>query len=169
MNTYLAHHGILGQKWGIRRYQNEDGTLTEAGKHRYQNNAKTMTETAKSGGRSATRAAAAAFIGSSAKSHFNKLASFAGKAARDADWEYISPYDQRVKSTQSYGTLEANRLDRLASATKESQLYSQMGDFVGQLGSVVAITSGVVAAGQLAYAAYLKHQNNKMEKLAKKE
>lgn len=33
--TYLVHHGILGQKWGIRRYQNPDGTLTEAGKKRY--------------------------------------------------------------------------------------------------------------------------------------
>lgn len=31
----LYHHGIKGQKWGIRRYQNEDGTLTEAGKKRY--------------------------------------------------------------------------------------------------------------------------------------
>lgn len=31
----LYHHGITGQKWGIRRYQNEDGTLTTAGKQRY--------------------------------------------------------------------------------------------------------------------------------------
>ena len=31
---YLAHHGIKGMKWGVRRYQNEDGTLTAAGKKR---------------------------------------------------------------------------------------------------------------------------------------
>lgn len=31
----LYHHGIKGQKWGVRRYQNEDGTLTYAGKVRY--------------------------------------------------------------------------------------------------------------------------------------
>ena len=32
---YLAHHGVKGQKWGIRRYQNPDGSLTAAGKKRY--------------------------------------------------------------------------------------------------------------------------------------
>lgn len=36
MSNYLYHHGIKGQKWGIRRYQNEDGTLTELGKKRLQ-------------------------------------------------------------------------------------------------------------------------------------
>lgn len=35
---YIAHHGILGQKWGIRRYQNPDGSLTEAGKKHYHPN-----------------------------------------------------------------------------------------------------------------------------------
>lgn len=32
---YLMHHGILGQKWGVRRYQNPDGSLTYEGRKRY--------------------------------------------------------------------------------------------------------------------------------------
>lgn len=31
----LTHHGILGMKWGIRRFQNQDGSLTAAGRERY--------------------------------------------------------------------------------------------------------------------------------------
>lgn len=31
----LYHHGVIGMKWGIRRYQNKDGSLTRAGKKRY--------------------------------------------------------------------------------------------------------------------------------------
>ena len=34
--NYLMHWGIKGMKWGLRRYQNPDGTLTEAGKIRYE-------------------------------------------------------------------------------------------------------------------------------------
>jgi tRNA(Glu) U13 pseudouridine synthase TruD len=34
-SNYLAHYGILGMKWGVRRYQNADGSLTAEGKERY--------------------------------------------------------------------------------------------------------------------------------------
>lgn len=40
MNNELYHHGIKGQKWGVRRFQNPDGTLTESGKKRYANELK---------------------------------------------------------------------------------------------------------------------------------
>ena len=37
-NNELAHHGIKGMKWGVRRYQNKDGSLTDKGKKRYSDN-----------------------------------------------------------------------------------------------------------------------------------
>lgn len=39
-NDELAHHGILGQKWGIRRFENKNGRLTAAGLKRYEDGRK---------------------------------------------------------------------------------------------------------------------------------
>ncbi len=36
----LYHHGVKGMKWGVRRYQNKDGSITEAGKKRYARDAR---------------------------------------------------------------------------------------------------------------------------------
>jgi len=35
MDYVIIHHGIKGQKWGVRRFKNEDGSLTQKGKDRY--------------------------------------------------------------------------------------------------------------------------------------
>ena len=47
-NYELYHHGVKGMRWGVRRYQNKDGTLTSAGKKRkkvnYSDEAKSMTD-----------------------------------------------------------------------------------------------------------------------------
>ena len=39
-NSHLYHHGILGMKWGVRRFQNKDGSLTSDGKRHLEQNSK---------------------------------------------------------------------------------------------------------------------------------
>ena len=46
-NTELTHWGIKGMRWGVRRYQNADGTLTEKGKKRYDKEMESLKREAK--------------------------------------------------------------------------------------------------------------------------
>ena len=59
MSNYIKHHGIKGQKWGVRRFQNKDGTLTPAGKQKYgskENFEKQYPEERKAATKAATKA-----------------------------------------------------------------------------------------------------------------
>lgn len=80
MNGELYHHGIKGQKWGVRRYQNADGSLTTAGLKRY----------GAQGDRAARRA--------SKKGASNETASQYGAAVtkRNAQYDKTSRSAQRV-------------------------------------------------------------------------
>ena len=68
---YISHHGIKGQKWGVRRFQNPDGSLTELGKKRY-GTVENMQRSIHAGRTSFAKSTAASVIGTAAMSAATK-------------------------------------------------------------------------------------------------
>lgn len=87
----LTHHGIKGQRWGVRRYQNEDGTWTVAGKERYGD-----------GGSGYSK------IGKSQK----QLASSSGGSSKSVNWKTVAKVGAAVAGTAlvAYGAYKLNSL-----------------------------------------------------------
>ena len=82
MDSFLAHHGIKGQRWGNRRYQNQDGSLTPLGRTHY------------------GVGAAGEKIGNALKSGARKAGHAVRKAVKPTDQELLEKYDklQRKKA-----------------------------------------------------------------------
>lgn len=72
----LKHYGIIGQKWGIRRYQNPDGSLTVEGAKRYRKEIKSANDTAHVLGEEAT------VLGRAVKYSANRAARMENRSAR---------------------------------------------------------------------------------------
>ncbi len=111
-NDILIHHGVKGMKWGVRRYQNKDGSLTEQGrkhylKRRYENPDNTLTDR---GRRAYTKA-------------FNSMASRGFvKTREDTDRPFPPSEDERMarradetgvipKGAKAYRTAFEDKLD----------------------------------------------------------
>ncbi len=87
----LYHHGILGQKWGVRRYQDLDGGLTEAGRARYAKSSKKFDRLERSFNRKSYRLA----------KRQNKFQKAASKASI-TDFQYEAKRSQAARLSRAY-------------------------------------------------------------------
>lgn len=111
METYLAHHGILKMTWGVRRWQNKDGTLTEAGKIRY---GRKMTAKRKAAARKAAQTKKKA-----AEAKRKEEAKRAGDEKAGKARDVTSMTDQEIRDFLARKDLEQRYLDAVTPKTIE--------------------------------------------------
>ena len=87
----LYHHGIKGMKWGVRRFQNKDGSLTPAGRKRYSDEV----VSAKNDMKDAKKAK------KSAKREFNKAYNMYGYVPTKKNYDRLMTAQENVKTTKS--------------------------------------------------------------------
>lgn len=107
-NEDLEHHGIKGMKWGVRRYQNEDGSLTDAGKARYGG----KTDYSSKDGSALRKIAKSSFMG---QNHLRKWR--VGHLERAIDKTKREDPDNKERLERQKGKLEAQKA---ANANREA-------------------------------------------------
>lgn len=157
----LAHHGIKGMRWGHRRFQNADGSLTPAGRHRYADNPKESRKTQRLKGE--RDAALERAKKTDAKANEFEARGNSKKASfyRDlADFERIDAddYGSQLQKSQREDKFRATRKDISASRKTGHKLATNLiaGPFANRTyNSVIAAGGSRAAAAGITIAANL--------------
>ncbi len=117
-HLYLAHHGIKGMKWGVRRFRNEDGTLTDEGRRRYYDKDGNLTPEAQKLNRDVANAQKA--ISSSREVVSN------AKRVVDSSVKYENRYERKPLTQEELDSMSNAELEYLINRIGLERKYSQI-------------------------------------------
>lgn len=150
-NDYLIHYGIKGQRYGVRRFQNEDGSLTEEGKRRYgyydrSDGTKDYKRLQKDAAADAKEyARAKAFYGEGAGTRRKQIKNKISERMKDAD--YKKEFERLLgEQDMSKHQAAANR-ERKVKDVKNTTVKTARGVKNFLLGNAVPMTTAAVAIG----------------------
>lgn len=170
--SYLEHHGILGMKLGVRRFQNADGSLTSAGRKRYNvdvDAAKSRVKAAKSEERFAKVEYNKATLGGMIANP--KAAKKRAKAIEKTEWEKEKLSSEKAKNALNRGTKNKTKH---RSALEEEYKKKGMSPEEAEIAAykrertekILAVTAGVAITAAAAYVAY-KHYDKTVDRIIK--
>lgn len=162
MNDFLIHYGVKGQNWGVRRYQNEDGTLTEEGKQHYgyydrSDGTKDYKRIEKDARRDAEEyARAKAFYGEGAGTRRKKIKNLTSERMKDAD--YKKAFEKFLSEQDMSKHQQAANRERKLKDAKNTTVKTARGVKNFLLGNAVPISmAGLAIGATLKYTGVGKH------------
>lgn len=170
-NNTLYHHGTKGMRWGIRRYQNKDGSLTPAGQKRYNKEVeKLKKETAKV--KAAEKLAA---NNKKVQSKFDKLEE--KKAALEARKKALKdgkdPEEEKKKAEESEKETIEQKRERLLKSADAKELYEnrdllstqELNDRINRIDTEARLNSKIVEEKALTGQEKMKEMQSKLDTL----
>ena len=150
-NNYFYHSGIKGQKWGARRFQNEDGTLTEEGKQRYgyydkADGTKDIKRLDKDARKDASEyARAKAYYGEGAGTRRKQIKNLISERMKDAD--YKEAFEKYLSEQNMTEHQKAANRERKAQDVKNATVRTARGVKNFLLGNAVPMTLTAISIG----------------------
>lgn len=187
MEYELYHHGILGMHWGIRRYQNKDGTWTEAGKRRYggdsegSNGGKSITQTSNAANKNAEKrtsdrikTAQNAYDKAAARYKSDKNAKNSKDlqiASQDLQWAKQDARNDKIKQKLAQETKEKSKHRlKLEAHYREKGMTKEEAEVAAykrvRTEKILAATAAVAVTAAVAYVGY-KHYDKFADKILK--